>query len=155
MNPSISFQMMNIEVPQFNILLDISTITQLNRDSAAYANMQPATPDRLVKAVSTRVIFLPSFLLADLSNIGSIEISDLYFQAVQSINSWANSFNTEDTTEALKLACITQCAPILQWLWACHHQGIAATTFHPSVGPAEAEYKSFMQSTTSICHFVI
>jgi hypothetical protein len=65
--------MMNIEVPQLNILLDISTITQLNRDSAAYANMQPATPDRLVKAVSTRVIFLPSFLLADLSNIGRLK----------------------------------------------------------------------------------
>jgi hypothetical protein len=55
--------------------------------------MQPTAPNKLVEAVSTGVIFLPPFLLANLFNIESMEIRDFYFQAVQSISGWANTFN--------------------------------------------------------------
>jgi hypothetical protein len=128
-DPTISFQAMDIKVPPLDILLNIST---------------PGAPVHMVQALLNGIIVLPPFLLADLSIIGGTKISNIYFQAVQSINSWANTFPAVDTTDASKLAHIKQCAPILQWLWACHHQYITATPLHPAVGPAELEYKKFL-----------
>ena len=43
------------------------------------------------------VVLLSPFLLDDLMSINSTEISDIYFQAVESINSWAHMYVETDT----------------------------------------------------------
>eukprot|EP00590_Aulacoseira_subarctica_P001114 CAMPEP_0172430080 /NCGR_PEP_ID=MMETSP1064-20121228/53023_1 /TAXON_ID=202472 /ORGANISM="Aulacoseira subarctica , Strain CCAP 1002/5" /LENGTH=282 /DNA_ID=CAMNT_0013175897 /DNA_START=88 /DNA_END=932 /DNA_ORIENTATION=+ len=136
-NTAITFQSFNVEVPKQDILFGISTKAQLNHDAPFYSATDASN---VVPIVLSGVIFLPPFLLNDLATLNCSETNDVFFQATQSIISWANTFAVEDSTAAAKPARFEKDLPILQWLWACQHQLIASTPLHPTTGPIEVQY---------------
>jgi hypothetical protein len=144
-DPTVSFLVRNIEVPSISILMGLTTESELLKNLDDHVDID-ANLQLTITSLSG-VILLPPYLLDDLMTINSNEISDIYFQTVEFINSWAPMYVETNTAAALKVSRYNTFNPALQWLWACTHNLIDATPFHSSLGPMEQEYKKFMHDS--------
>lgn len=87
-NPDLSFQSVNMEILKIEVLLEISSVAQLNYDSTFYAISGETTTHHMLL---TGFIFIPPLLQNGLSNLNCSITGDVYLQAIQSIKSWATS----------------------------------------------------------------
>ena len=134
-NPASTFAIYDITCPSLSKLLGITS------DAELLAPVPLAAADREQSTLSG-FMFLPPYILDDISSIHRSDITSIYSQARDSIQRKAAENAPANETPAETTAKLEKAKPVLQWLWAAANNLIPSTPTQVSLGIVEQGWKT-------------
>lgn len=134
-NPTTTFASHDITCPSFQKLLEITSVADLT-------SPVPASVADREQSTLSGFVFLPPYLLDDITSIHKSDIPSIFLQARESIQSKATANAPATATLAETTAELEKAKPILQWLWAAANNLIPPTPTQVSLGLAEQGWKT-------------